>query len=756
MITKFKAGKYLIPVTMTRDDDFIYLQFPYSKALLAEIKVLEGAKWLGFEEPPRKIWRIDDSPHNRFRLDYLTGGNPYSWYDNNIIQYEYTRPLYVHQKFAADFLLSRRQAILAAEMGCVDGDTIVIAGDGKGRKITVRDLYFRFHDSKNPPKHILTIVENSTKRANIYNVMCMGVKETITIYCDNGSSITLTPDHKINCGPDRWKEARSFVPGDIISSSTTNMIDYVRVERVVPAGDREVFDITCVSPFNHFLANGILVHNCGKTLAAIETMERSGTDKWWWVGPRSALKAIEREFRIWDCKVNPQIITYNKLVTVMKNWEDGQKAPIGIVFDESQRLKSPTSQRSQAAELLANGIRSDYGNDGYVILMSGAPAPKSPLDWFMQAKIACPGFLREGNYSKFRDRLAIIKKEENPYGQAYPKIVSWYDDSKKCAICGRYQKDHSKLDLDGHAYQESVNEVEKLGRRLSGLVTVQWKKDCLDLPDKIYRQIELQPSKETLDIAKALVAGASTTAKGLILLRELSDGFQYSEKKTGEKLCTVCNGTGRIGNLMKDANIPDDSMPHDYDLIPETLICDTCGGSGQMPVYSRDTIQVDCPKVEALVDLLDEYSDVGRVVIYAGFTGSVDRCVDICKSQKWNYIQVDGRGWISDIEGDHLTNFQDELEKYPRVAFIGQPDAAGEGLTLTASPCIIYYSNSFNGNSRIQSEDRIHRPGMDVNKGATIIDLLHLQSDYLVLENLKKKRELQRITLTELQGCLNG
>ena len=78
------------------------------------------------------------------------------------------------------------------------------------------------------------------------------------------------------------------------------------------------------------------------------------------------------------------------------------------------------------------------------------------------------------------------------------------------------------------------------------------------------------------------------------------------------------------------------------------------------------------------------------------------------------------------------------------------------GITLTASPTICYYSNDFNAESRIQSEDRIHRPGMDVNLGATIIDLIHLPSDLLVLKNLQKKRDLQGLTLGEMKQAIRN
>jgi hypothetical protein len=73
------------------------------------------------------------------------------------------------------------------------------------------------------------------------------------------------------------------------------------------------------------------------------------------------------------------------------------------------------------------------------------------------------------------------------------------------------------------------------------------------------------------------------------------------------------------------------------------------------------------------------------------------------------------------------------------------------GLTLTASPSIVYYSNDFNSEARTQSEDRIHRPGCT---GTNIIDLIHLPTDLRVLENLKAKRTLEKMTLGDIGDAI--
>ena len=593
MKTKLRAGKYMIPAELIYQGNRIFVKFPYNKTFITEIKNLEGAKWHGFDTPPQKIWSIADSPHNKFRLAYLQGLNPYAHYDSEIILHNYKRPLYEHQKDFCNFVRTVRRCIIAGEMGV------------------------------------------------------------------------------------------------------------------------------------------------GKTLALIEVMERSGFNDWWWVAPRSGIMAVERELRIWKSKIKPRMVTYAGLTKLVKNWEDGKATPRGIIFDESSRIKNPTAQRSQAAMILANGNRDDHPTNGYVVLMSGAPSPRSPIDWWHQCEIACPGFLREGSQMKFKKRLGIVVEKESLTGGVFPHLESWLDNSDKCATCGVLEDVHELTDPD-HDFKKSKNEVAFLYERMKGLVIVKLKKYCLDLPDKIYRQIELPPSQKIINIAKSIISTANTVIEGITLVRELSDGFQYLEECIGKEPCPVCKGK----KLMPDPLDPDSEIN-----------CDGCGGVGERKKYQRTTQQLETPKEQALRDILDAHIDVGRLITFAGFTASVDRCVSICEDCGWKVIRVDGRGWNSPFD-DPLETFQEQQEKHPLVAFVGQPGAGGMGLNLTASPTILYYSNDFNAESRIQSENRHHRPGMDVNRGATIIDLIHLETDRLILTCLKKKRRLQSLTLGDLQGAL--
>src|SRR5581483_1030886 len=171
-----------------------------------------------------------------------------------------------------------------------------------------------------------------------------------------------------------------------------------------------------------------------------------------------------------------------------------------------------------------------WGDDGFVIEMSGSPAPKSPQDWWSQCEIAYPGFLREGRIDKFRARLALIKQVEAfQGGGAFPKLVTWFDDETKCKMCGLREKDGihdlNSMGVEGyHPFAKSINEVAYLYERMKGLVWVLMKKDCLDLPDKQYRTIFCRPTTEVMNTMRAIMASSGTGARALTLLRELSDG----------------------------------------------------------------------------------------------------------------------------------------------------------------------------------------------------------------------------------------
>src|SRR5574340_195682 len=512
--TTSKGSRVKVPAEIVVTANRIeFIKSPF--ALKDEIKAMRGSRWHGFEDPPRKIWSIDNCTRNWFKLKTLMGENPYEWFDRDIQHWNYDRPLMSHQISMSDYGLTYHYQILAAEQGL------------------------------------------------------------------------------------------------------------------------------------------------GKSLSAIEIMEKSGKTKWWWVGPKSGLYAVEREFKKWKISPNLEldIMTYEALVKRMTNWTDKDIIPMGIVFDESSRLKSPTAQRTKAAMAIADNIREKYGMEGYAILMSGTPSPKSPLDWWGQAEVCWPGFLREGTFEAFKYRMGIYEKGENLDGQSFYKLTTWKDNELKCAVCGELEDEGShkhvskmieglKCSKEANDFVPTKNEVAYLSERLQGLVVVQRKQDCLDLPDKRYRTIQCQPSPSTLRVAQALVKSAPTTIQGLIWLRELSDGFQYRNVVTGKETCEVCSGTGVCDYWVDPVDSEKaftmiDLFDPDYvaTLTKTQLTCASCRGSGEVDKYERTVKEVPCPKEQALMQLLDENDECGRAVVFAGFTGSIDRITRVCLKHGWDVVR---------------------------------------------------------------------------------------------------------------------
>lgn len=505
----------------------------------------------------------------------------------------------------------------------------------------------------------------------------------------------------------------------------------------------------------------------GKTLASIMLFEYLktllGTFPAWYVAPKTALMSVRMDYAKWKAGYYPQFMTFQEMVRLVTS--GGVQPPKVFIVDESSRVKSDQAKQSQACEHVANAMRDLYGDDCWVCLMSGSPAPKSPLDWWMQCEIARPGFLREGTPQKFRDRMGLYKKAVGESGMAYPKRITWRDDPKKCNICGKYPESelhHQDIhqaemtrvagqdeDLQPHRYVPMKDEVSNMYKRMDGLVQITLKKDCLDLPEKVYSVRKLKVSKYMKSLAKMLVKSVVGAAQLQMQLRELSDGFQYCDELVGTRPCENCKGADGIPTGKTPFISPDN---------PKGL-CLHCAGNKEFKVYEQKTVEVDTPKVEALMDLLEEKAEDGRLITFGAFQGTLDRIVVNTVKAGWKFIRRDGRGWLTNIDGiktpeDMVLFFQREgrfADFDDKVNFVAHPKSAGMGLTLTASDTILYYSNSFDGEDRVQSEARNHRPG---SRGCNIIDLEHLPIDGLVRENVKKKLDMQNVTMGTIQKCM--
>jgi len=446
----------------------------------------------------------------------------------------------------------------------------------------------------------------------------------------------------------------------------------------------------------------------GKTRPTLKAIENADCQYAWWVAPTSALRGLPSEIEKWGFEGKLYTMTYDKFTTnAVAILEGGDVLappfPKFIVFDEIQKLKNPTSNRSKAARGLVDAMQDKWAGKEYVVGLSGTPSPKDPSDWWNLCEVTRPGFIRESNKHMFERRLGEWEQREGAVGNKYWHLVEWKEE-----------------------------EVELLSKRLKGLVCVYLKKDCLDLPDKMYEVVYLPPSKKILRVAKTIADNAPNVITAINKLRQLSDGFQYEKGYDEVKNREVRIGTNFIGS----------------------------------------------PKVDRLREDLENHEGVGRIIVYAGYQGSIDVICETCCDEDWTVLQVDGRGWkvyISStdyariderlLDLDWVQNTDNLLHEMDRsadtgtvrkLAFVAQTDSAGTGLELSASPTVIYYSNSNNGDGRMQSEDRPHSNNMDKVRGLTIIDYIHLPTDEKIRDSLLRKKNLQSMSMGDLKSSFLG
>jgi SNF2 family DNA or RNA helicase len=149
-------------------------------------------------------------------------------------------------------------------------------------------------------------------------------------------------------------------------------------------------------------------------------------------------------------------------------------------------------------------------------------------------------------------------------------------------------------------------------------------------------------------------------------------------------------------------------------------------------------------RITELMNILEETE--GKVIIWANYQRDVNQIIK-------NITEKYGENSIVDYYG--LTpqeDRQDNIRKFqngPECRFlIGTPQTGGYGITLTKANTVVYYSNGYDLEKRLQSEDRAHRIGQ--KKNVTYIDLIAEDTvDEKIVKALKDKINIASEVLGE-------
>lgn len=255
------------------------------------------------------------------------------------------------------------------------------------------------------------------------------------------------------------------------------------------------------------------------------------------------------------------------------------------------------------------------------------------------------------------EALVLIATIESRIGNYLQKVTAAFNPNRLPQIVDKDKEGRPKY-----------RNLDKLSRLIAPHSFRVLKKDCLDLPDKIYKTLFFSMTREQIDIYKKAEDECRLVFQG--------QETPFAKLTAVTKLAQITSGY-YIHQLSDDpVRIPGDNPK--LDLLVERVQAIVAAGE-KVIIWARYRVEIE---------------DIARRLAEAGISA------------------VEYHGGIK--KGDRV----DAVEAFQNgdaSAFIGNQQAGGTGITLVAASYVIYFSNNFSLRDRLQSEDRAHRIGQTKN-----------------------------------------
>ena len=230
--------------------------------------------------------------------------------------------------------------------------------------------------------------------------------------------------------------------------------------------------------------------------------------------------------------------------------------------------------------------------------------------------------------------------------------------------------------VGSHSFQHVMGyqRLDELTAILRDFSTRVLKADCLDLPDKLY--------------TKRTVAMTPEQLKAYVEMKRSAITFFEDNPMTAASVLTQMIRLHQI----------------------------TCG---HVKTDDGEVRSLKNNRIKELIQVLQE-SD-GKVIIWAVYRHDIQT---IEKEIANEYGRETVASYYGDTKDDIRQSIVDDfMDRDSDLRFfIGNPKTGGYGLTLTCSHTVVYYSNDYSLEVRMQSEDRAHRIGQ--KDKVTYIDLI--------------------------------
>ena len=254
--------------------------------------------------------------------------------------------------------------------------------------------------------------------------------------------------------------------------------------------------------------------------------------------------------------------------------------------------------------------------------------------------------------------------------------------------------------LTGSPVTKSPMDLYELKEKLDRFAYRVKKEECLDLPDKLYVKREVDLTPEQLKYYNEMKAFAMAQIDG--------------------GLVSTVNALTQLMRLHQ-------------------IVC------GHVKLDDGTVIELPNKRLDELLAIVEETD--GKLIIWANYRHDIE-AIKLALSKEYGMNSVGM--YYGDTDMDERKRVLEEFQNPDSEMrfFVGNPSTGGYGLTLTAASTMVYYSNSFDLEKRLQSEDRAHRIGQ--TKNVTYIDLIAVGTvDEKIVKALRAKIDIATQVLGE-------
>lgn len=336
---------------------------------------------------------------------------------------------------------------------------------------------------------------------------------------------------------------------------------------------------------------------------------------------------------------------------LVKNWY--RRLRTVTALDESTFIKTPSSKRTKAVI--------DYASrSAYRLILTGSEVTNSVLDLYSQFEFLLRGFWKMRNFYAFRARYAILEDIRVAEGRVVKKVVGF-------------------------------RRVDELLSRIEPHTFRALKRNCLDLPDKIYAKIPVRMNREQERIYSELKDELWTTYKGKVL-----------------------SVPAKVALFIRFRQITGGYMPETGEPIGESN-----------------------PKIDALLADVEGYA--GKVIVWSSFKAELEGVArELNRRTDYQAVSFHGEVTVEEREQSLALFRDDEHTKY----LVINPASGAFGLNLQHATLQYNFSRSLSPEKNWQAEDRSHRIG--TTESVTYKDLIVPGTvDERILKLLDQKTDLR-------------